>query len=89
VVTAPSRWSATLQAAAGNADALSFDQWAWYWQNAAGLGAISPAQMERIVAAGGGDRTALISAERFESLATASASGLAGLPSAAGRAWRR
>jgi hypothetical protein len=79
--------SAALKASAGNAARLSFDQWAWYWQNAAQLGTISPEQMERIIAAGGGDRSALITAEQFA--AYGSSSGLAGLPSAAGRAWRR
>lgn len=51
-----------LEQAAG-ATSLSWDAWAWYWQNAAGLGVISPAQMDGLL--NGSDRSQSITALAF------------------------
>jgi len=63
-----------MQTAAGN-NSQNFWQWAWYWQYLSAfqgapsgfgvVGSISPALMEQIITAGGGDGSQLISAEQW------------------------
>ncbi len=63
-----------MKTAAGS-DSLNFWQWAWYWQNTSAFsgapgsfgvsGSISPNLMSTIIAAGGGDPNANVSAEQW------------------------
>lgn len=64
----PANRAAKLKTASG-ASTLPYDQWSWYWQNAAGLGPITAAQMDSII--GTADRATQITAEEFTAAATA------------------
>ena len=73
----PDSWQAAIAAmkASAGSDSFNFWWWAWYWQSlptfqgaAAGFGvanSISPAVMEQIIVAGGGDGFRTVSAEQW------------------------
>lgn len=74
---APDSWQAAIAAlkTAAGTDSFNFWWWAWYWQSLpafpsapAGFGvagSISPAVMEQIIVAGGGDGFRMVSAEQW------------------------
>ncbi len=62
--------AAALQAAGGSGN-NGLDVWAWYWQNTANLGSITPVQMDSIIAAAGGDRSKAVTASQFAAYAAA------------------
>ena len=81
---------AAIKTASGNAATETFDGWSYYWQNAPTFqgaplgfgqsGSISPHLFGAVVAAGGGDNTAQITAETFVNLLAAQqAQGISGL----------
>jgi hypothetical protein len=77
----------------GGADQATLDTWAYYWQNSPGFngapfgfgvsGSISPATMDAIVAAAGGNRTSKVSASQFVVWLNAQPQGMNGLMSIA------
>lgn len=70
----------TAGAAGSPPPTFSLDQWSYYAQNAGKGISISPDQMNKIIAAGGGDRSALVTADQF--LTAYHAAGLSGLGAA-------
>jgi len=74
------RVSTAMVGAAGNGN-QNFDNWAYYYQNSVGGSPISPNLMNNIIAQGGGNRAALITAPMFLGylVAAGTANGLSGV----------
>lgn len=67
-----------LQTAAGGANSLNFDQWGYYYSSV--YQALTPDQMADVIAAGGGNRSADISAAQFANWVSQIVSGPAPAP---------
>jgi len=83
--------AAGVMTTAAGSPTQNFDQWSWWWQNGSSFsgapagfgsnGSISANLIDAMIAAGGGDRTALITAQQWVTLLwSQQQKGISGLP---------